>query len=371
MKKKIIFTTILLTITLLSACQKSDSSQIQQMTNEKLSDEQTEKNSDKEVQSEEASPEAEHSEEPKESTSSESQNTQPPQAENTESDFSLENLFDRVFYFSSGAGAWSTELFINGDGTFRGIYHDTDMGVSGENYPNGTLYFCEFTGTFDGPEKIDEFTYKLRLASIEYKYEPEKEEIIDGVRNIYSTAYGLDDGEEFYLYLPGAKLAELPEEYLMWVGYYNLENTTETELPYYGLYNVNMEQGFSSYVYEEQSLLERITMEISFAEESDTELRAKLQEATTQLDMNTIGEELFQTWDAVLNVVWKLLESELDDATMEALRTEEREWIAFKDADVEAVGAEYEGGSAQPLDKAMKAADLTKERVYELKKYAE
>ena len=371
MKKKIILATILLTISLLSACQKSDSSQIQQPTNEKLSDEQTEKKSDIEEQSKEVSPEAEHSEEPKESPSSEPQIAQPPQAENTESDFSLENLSDRVFYFSSGAGGWSTDLFINSDGTFRGIYHDTDMGDMGENYPNGTLYLCEFTGRFDGPEKIDEFTYKLRLASIEYKYEPEKEEIIAGVRNIYSTAYGLDDGEEFYLYLPGTKLAELPEEYLRWVGYYNLENTTETELPYYGLYNVNMEQGFSSYVYEEQSLLERITMEISFAEESDTELRAKLQEATTQLDMNMIGEELFRTWDDVLNVVWKLLESELDDATMETLRTEEREWIAFKDAEVETAGAEYEGGSAQPLDKAMKAADLTKERVYELKKYAE
>ncbi|MBD5520318.1 MAG: DUF1311 domain-containing protein [Lachnospiraceae bacterium] len=369
MKKKIILTTVLLTIILLSGCQKSDSSQIQQMTNENLSEEQIDKDFDREEESPKT--ETEHSEETKESPSSEPQTAQPSQAENTESDFSLENLSDRVFYFSSGAGAWSTELFINGDGTFRGIFHDTDMGDIGENYPNGTLYFCEFTGRFDGPEKIDEFTYKLRLASIEYKYEPEKEEIIDGVRNIYSTAYGLDDGEEFYLYLPGAKLAELPEEYLRWVGYYNLESTTETELPYYGLYNVNMEQGFSSYVYEEQSLLERIEMEISFAEERDTELRARLQEAASQADLKMTSEELFQTWDNVLNVVWKLLESELDDDTMEALRTEEREWIAFKEAEVEAAGEVYELGTLRPLVEADKAAELTKERVYELKKYAE
>ncbi len=371
MKKKNILTTILLTITLLSACQKSDNSQMQQPTTDKLSDEQTEKNSDIEEQSKEVSTDVEHSEETKEPMTSEPQTAQPSQAENTVSDFSLENLSDRVFYFSSGAGAWSTELFINGDGTFRGYYHDSDMGDMGENYPNGTLYFCEFTGRFDDPEKIDEFTYKLNLASIEYKYEPEKEEIIDGVRNIYSTAYGLDDGEEFYLYLPGVKLAELPEEYLMWVGYYNLENTTETELPFYGLYNVNMEQGFSSTVYEEQSLLERIEMEISFAEERDAELSAKLPEAASQLDMKMISEELFQTWDNVLNVVWKLLESELDDDTMEALRTEEREWIAFKEAEVEAAGEVYERGTLRPLVEADKAAELTKERVYELKKYAE
>ncbi|MDE6663505.1 MAG: lysozyme inhibitor LprI family protein [Lachnospiraceae bacterium] len=371
MKKKIILTTVFLTITLLSACQKSDNSQIQKSTNEKLSNEQTEKNSDSEEQSKEVGTDLENLEESKESIPSETQTAQLSQADNTESDFSLDSLSDRVFYFSSGAGGWSTDLFINSDGTFRGNYHDSDMGDTGENYPNGTLYFCEFTGRFDGPEKIDEYTYKLSLASIEYKHEPEKEEIIDGVRNIYSTAYGLDDGEEFYLYLPGTKLAELPEEYLMWVGYYNLENTTETELPYYGLYNVNMEQGFSSYVYEEQSLLERIEMEISFAEESDTELNVKLQEAATQLDMNMIGEEIFQTWDTVLNVVWKLLEAELDDTAMETLRTEEREWIAIKDAEVEAAGAGCEGGSMQPFIETMKAAELTKERVYELEKYAE
>ena len=49
----------------------------------------------------------------------------------------------------------------------------------------------------------------------------------------------------------------------------------------------------------------------------------------------------------------------------------ERDWIASKDAEVQAAGQEHEGGSAQPLDEAMKAAELTKARVYELAKYAE
>ena len=38
---------------------------------------------------------------------------------------------------------------------------------------------------------------------------------------------------------------------------------------------------------------------------------------------------------------------------------------------MQAAGQEHEGGSAQPLDEAMKAAELTKARVYELAEYAE
>ena len=293
------------------------------------------------------------------------------QSGNSEAEFGFEALADRVFYFSSGVGAWHTELYINSDGTFEGMYQDADMGDSGEGYPNGTEYYCNFAGKFGNLEKVDEFTYKMKLVSLLYEEEPDKEEIIDGVRYIYSTAYGLTGGTDFFLYLPGARLADLPEGYRGWVGYYYLENTTETELPYYGLYNLNEENGFSSAVYEQQSLAERIAMEISFAEESGAELEAQIQEAATQADMNEIGAELFRTWDDTLNIVWKLLESELDAETMEVLRAEEREWIAIKDEAVKAAGQEFEGGSLQPMAEAMKAAELTKERVYELAEYAQ
>ncbi|MDE5932533.1 MAG: DUF1311 domain-containing protein [Lachnospiraceae bacterium] len=293
------------------------------------------------------------------------------QSGNTEAEFGFEALADRVFYFSSGVGAWHTELYINSDGTFEGMYQDANMGDNGEDYPHGTEYYCNFTGKFDNLEKVDEFTYKMKLVSLLYEEEPDKEEIIDGIRFIYSTAYGLTGGTDFFLYLPGATLTDLPEGYRAWVGYYYLEDTTETELPFYGLYNVSEENGFSSSVYEQQSLAERIAMEISFAEESGAELEAQIQEASSQGDMNAAGAELFRTWDDTLNIVWKLLESELDAETMEVLRAEEREWIAIKDEAVKAAGQEFEGGSLQPMAEAMKAAELTKERVYELAEYAQ
>lgn len=292
------------------------------------------------------------------------------EADGAEGEFGFEKLSGWVFYFSSGVGAWYTELAINSDGSFRGHYQDADMGDTGEGYPGGTLYYSDFTGKFEDLEKIDEFTYKMRLASIDFEKQPEQEEIINETLYIYSTAYGIDGGEEFYLYLPGTRVDSLPEEFRQWVGYYNTEAVSKKELSFYGLYNVKEQNGFSSNLYEEKSLSERIAAEISYGEEQDEILQAKLQEAMTQTDMNLAGAEILKNWDDILNTVWGMLMAELDEADKEALRKEEREWIADKDAQAAEAGSESEGGSIQPLIVALRAAELTKERVYELAEYA-
>lgn len=125
----------------------------------------------------------------------------------------------------------------------------------------------------------------------------------------------------------------------------------------------------------QQSLSERIAMEVSYAEERekeiDKEIERQQEEAATQPEMNETAEDMYRLWDDTLNAVWGLLEASLDEADMEALRKEEREWIAFKNTEVQAAGEENGGGSLQPLLEAMKAAELTKTRVYELAEYAE
>lgn len=125
----------------------------------------------------------------------------------------------------------------------------------------------------------------------------------------------------------------------------------------------------------QQSLSERIAMEISYAEEREEEVEKKIEkmqeEAVTQTEMNETAKEMYQLWDDTLNAVWRLLEANLNEADIEVLRKEEREWIASKDAEVQAVGLENGGGSLQPLLEAMKAAELTKTKVYELAEYVE
>ena len=160
----------------------------------------------------------------------------------------VEDVFERLdgstFYFLSGAGAWSTELVVSPDGSFTGYYHDTDMGDSGADYPNGTRYECDFSGTFALVEQRDEFTYALRLTSLELKEVPGTERVADGLKLISAEAYGISGGDEFMLYSPGSPSAGLPEEFLEWVRMASAWEEPPETLPFWGLYNLGEQAGF-------------------------------------------------------------------------------------------------------------------------------
>ena len=67
------------------------------------------------------------------------------------------------FYFSSGAGGWGTSLTLQADGSFTGSFHDSEMGDASADYPNGTVYICNFEGKFSTPVQVDEYTYSPEL----------------------------------------------------------------------------------------------------------------------------------------------------------------------------------------------------------------
>ena len=88
--------------------------------------------------------------------------------------------------FTSGAGAWDSTLILSEDGSFVGNYHDADAGDSGDGYPNGTLYYCDFYGKFTQPEKINDYTYEMQLENIATKETEGDTEIKGGVKYIYT-----------------------------------------------------------------------------------------------------------------------------------------------------------------------------------------
>jgi hypothetical protein len=75
------------------------------------------------------------------------------------------------------------------------------------------------------------------------------EEIKDEMKYVYSAAYGIDGGKTFYLYLPGKPVSELTEGFISWsygvVGDISQSKTLE----YYGLHNVEEDEGFFVYSY--------------------------------------------------------------------------------------------------------------------------
>ena len=348
-----------------------------------------------------------------EDTEMESEMVSSTEAEREEG-FSFADVADREFFFSSGAGGWCTVLYIDEDGTFEGNYHDSDMGSTGEGYPNGTLYYCDFKGSFTEPQKVNDYTYKFQIADISLADEVGKEENKDGIHYIYSDAYGLDDSEYFFMYLPGTPLAELSEEFLRWIGYYNgMEGTTDTELPFYALYNVEQEYGFSSYDYSQENSNDASSgngeensngMSLDGENSNDTNSdsnegagngaggvsRAKeLAEASlrgakeradvleeklesgylSQMEMNQTSYKIYTIWDDQLNYIWKLMKENLSEDQMKDILTEQRAWIKEKEQKVKETGAECEGGSLQPLLENTEAAELTRERAYELLDY--
>lgn len=272
------------------------------------------------------------------------------------------------FYFSSGAGAWYTALDIHADGTFDGHYQDADMGDTGEGYSNGTLYYCDFSGKFTEPVKVNETTYVFQLASIKYPYGIGEEINTDEqIHYIYTEAYGLDGAKDLYLYLPESRVADLPEDYVNWV-HWDVQGDT---LGFYGLYNEAQGEGFSSNLYAEYaSVYDRIAAEIAATEEQAAELNAELQKAATQADMNEISGQLYQVWDDTLNEIWGIMKTNLNPELMDQLTLEERTWITGKEAAIKEAGSEYEGGSMQSMVMNNKAAELTRERAYELAEYA-
>lgn len=267
--------------------------------------------------------------------------------------FSFADISDLDFWFGSGAGAWCTMLSVNEDGTFTGAYQDSDISV---------ISLCNFTGKFTEPVKVNDYTYSVQLEQIALEREPGTEERKDGILYQYRDPYGLDDAEELLFYLPGAPVQALPEEYQSWMGGYG--DHIDTELPFYGLFNVNAGQGFSSH--------KKITIydELASLEQEAAALEDRLQtETLPQAEMTEIASELYRMWDFKLNDIWGRLKKELDAAAMDALTAEELEWIAYKEAEVQKAGADVAGGTLQPMVEYAMGAELTKARVYELAEY--
>ena len=282
-----------------------------------------------------------------------------PDAAQTGADPLFSQLKDLEFYFSSGAGGWRTVLHIDGYGDFSGTYSDSDMGGSGEDGIWGIQHRCDFTGQFTQPVRVNDYTYSVRIDEIAYEKEAGTEEVIDGTHYYYTDPYGLEDAEDILIYLPGAPLGQLPQEFRSWVGY--SENTRD-ELPFYALNNAVHQQGFSSY-----DRLESIRDSLEWMEDSSASIKTELTGGTlTQAEQEEWADSLAELWGGALDDLWGCLEQRLDPAELEPLTAEQEAWAAWKEEQVTQAGAGPHEGYPQAVAEDVAAAELTRDRVYEL-----
>ena len=167
----------------------------------------------------------------------------------TVSDGQLPINGEKEFIFASGAGAWSTSLTLNADGSFYGLYGDSDMGDIGEGYPGGTRYYSDFEGRFKNITKVDENTYKMELDYYTTKQTVDTEEIYDDVLYKYSEPYGIYGGSTFYFYLPDKPVSELTEGFIGW-SYGTIGDISgKSKLGLCGIYNESEDEGFFEVTY--------------------------------------------------------------------------------------------------------------------------
>ncbi len=152
------------------------------------------------------------------------------------SEFSFADIDGVDFIYASGVGAWGTTLTIYTDGTFSGEYSNWSIGAADETHPRGEYEYCEFTGNFSEPTKIDDYTYSATVEYINQTYETGISEIKDEVLYNYTDPVGIGVGDEFMFYLPGTPIEELPDSYVSWK--YSTSNPPAS-LPSNGLYNAS------------------------------------------------------------------------------------------------------------------------------------
>ena len=283
--------------------------------------------------------------------------------DSSDEDINLFSTLSKYSYsFSSGAGGWSTELYIEKNGDFHGMYHDSEMGAIGDDYPGGEYYFSSFSGTFTGISKIDDLTYELTYDEINYKNEVGTTEIIDGMKYIYSEAYGLAPGTTFKVYLPGTEVSTLSEEVMSWV-HFDIGDAKTLETPV--IENVDEMEAFSSW--ERLSAKEEAEMELSSYKTSYDYYNENLQNAMTTLDMSKAANSMYKAADDCLNSIWTIVKYNVSEDEFASILDEQRNWINEKEAKIKELSTD--SGSLGPVDASITAADMTFERCEKLIEY--
>ena len=303
-----------------------------------------------------------------EKTSNADQNTFNTTADNQSRDLTFEDLSHYAFQFCSGAGGWSTDFEIEKDGSFKGNYHDSDMGDTGENYENGTRYICGFSGNFTGLTKINDYTYEMKMENLTYEETPGKEEIADGVKYIYTDVYGLEGTDTFKVYLPGAPVSDLSEEEYFWVRTANENGAEESQdtLTIPVIMNEKMEYGI--YSYKRMTPYEEAKSTLTTYQASYDAAEEELKKATTQSRLNDCSIQMYDISDSCLNEIWNLVKHNTSEEKFNEILNEQRKWIADKEAAGNEI-MENNGGSSALMDSSQVMAELTMERCKELIEY--
>ena len=277
----------------------------------------------------------------------------------------FEALSKRRFDFSSGAGGWYEEFTIEKDGYFTGQYSDYDLGVTGESYPDGTVYRCSYSGHFTDLIKVSDYVYEMKLKDISYKVEPGEERLFDGMMEVYTGSYIFGENDTFTVYAPGMPVSELNEELYLWIRDYVTDETQLTMLVV-----ADTKNNYAASSVERPAPYEDAKMTYDTYKESIDYYADKLaNEAQTTMDMVLYSGKKYELCDEYLNYLWNLIRYNVPKETYDQLLEQQRTWIASKEEKANEIREEYGGGTFAPVDVNDTLAEMTLKRCEELIDY--
>ena len=113
-------------------------------------------------------------------------------------------------------------MVIGENGEIYGVYSDSDAGD-----PEGpTVYLSAYEGKFEIVEEIEDKVYKMKLVDLvdtndEFSEASEKNEDVNYV--YVFPPYGLEDTEDFTLYLPYSNIENESEDFKLWARYEDID----------------------------------------------------------------------------------------------------------------------------------------------------
>lgn len=282
--------------------------------------------------------------------------------------FAWKDVEGLCFQCSGLNGDYPTWFYVSSNGSFSGGYKELYLENTGEDYPDGTIYLCNFDGKFVEPKKINAYTYSLEVSTMTYEEHIGSHIKKDDLYYYYVWPAGLYDLEELVLYTPGAPLRELPVAFLESVGYQALSLEKDATLPFYAIYNVKEEKGFCSFY-----LMEEVWEVISDADGFELEYRDKLASDTVTVEeCSEYSKAIWEQWELALDSLMHTLNMQLDGKEIVILNEQNEEWITARAKEVEEyISTSYANDPLESMYTNLKMAEITRERVYELWNVAE
>lgn len=124
------------------------------------------------------------------------------------------------YIFSVGAGAWSTIMTVNADGSFSADYHDSDLGVTGDGYPNGSRAIASGTGKFTYTKRNDDGSFSITCDTKAFHQDGTVGDVTikNGVRiETVDGIYGLTPCGTFTVYPTGYATSTLSDDVKSWM----------------------------------------------------------------------------------------------------------------------------------------------------------